>query len=210
MTPQTNNAYYDDSMNEIVFPAGGLQPPFFDLDADDAVNYGEIGATIGHEMTHGFDDSGRQFDAKGNLKDWWTPQDTANFKARAAAIVKQYDRYVPVGNLHINGALTQGENIADIGGLKIAYLAFHKALETHPEPALVDGLTPDQRFFIAYAQSWRGEQRPESLREQVLTDPHSSNKFRVIGPVADMPEFAQTFHCPASETANQTATAGVW
>ena len=206
MTPPTNNAYYDPSMNEIVFPAGILQPPFFDAGADDASNYGEIGATIGHEMTHGFDDAGRQFDAQGNLRDWWTKTDAANFTARAKAIVTQYAAFAPLPGLHINGELTQGENIADIGGLKIAYLALEKSLTGKPRP-LRDGFTPEQRFFIAYAQSWRTVNRPDSVRVRLITDPHSTERERVLGPIADMPEFYAAFGCPAPPG---TGTASVW
>jgi putative endopeptidase len=196
MTPPTNNAYYDPQMNEIVFPAGILQPPFFDAEADDASNYGEIGATIGHEMTHGFDDEGRQYDAEGNLKDWWTPADAKNFAVRTQAIVAQYNQFCPLDGRHINGELTLGENIADIGGLKLAYLALEKSLQGKPRPPLIEGYTAEQRFFIAYAQSWSANIRPELIRERLTTDPHSTDKFRVLGPLADMPEFYQAFGCP--------------
>ena len=208
MTPPTNNAYYDAQKNEIVFPAGILQPPFFDAQADDASNYGEIGATIGHEMTHGFDDSGRQYDAQGNLKNWWTDADAKNFAIRANAIVAQYNQFVPIDDKHINGRLTLGENIADIGGLKIAYLALEKSLAGKPRPPLIDGGTPEQRFFIAYAQSWRANIRPEMIRERLTTDQHSTDKYRVLGPVADIPEFYQAFHCPAPPA--PAATASIW
>jgi putative endopeptidase len=194
MTPPTVNAYYSPTMNEMVFPAGVLQPPLFDLDADDASNYGNTGSTIGHELTHGFDDEGRQYDADGNLKNWWTAQDEKNFLARSAMIEKQFDQYTPIDEIHINGKLTAGENIADLGGLKIAYRALQKALEgKHPEP--IDGLTPEQRFFVAFAQSYRENIRPERLRLQLATDPHAPAKYRILGPVANMPEFAQAFHC---------------
>ena len=192
MTPPTVNAYYSSEMNEIVFPAGILQPPYFDPQADDAINYGEMGATIGHEMTHAFDDQGRQYDAKGNLKNWWTAQDEKNFRERAAQIVRQYHAYLPMPGHPINGELTLGENIADIGGLKIAYLAFEKSLRGKSRRR-VDGFTPEQRFFIAYAQSWRGERRPASARVSLITDPHSPEKYRVIGPLADLPEFYTAF-----------------
>ena len=200
MTPPTNNAYYDPSMNEIVFPAGILQPPFFSETADDAVNYGEIGATIGHEMTHGFDDEGRQYDAQGNLKNWWTPQDLANFKSRAGTIVSEYNGFLEVDNLHVNGALTLGENIADNGGTKIAYIALERALAGKPQP-LLDGFTPAQRYFIAYAQSWRTSNRPEVLRRRLITDPHSPEIYRVNGVVSNMAEFYQAFHCPVPASA---------
>ncbi|HEV3118039.1 MAG TPA: M13 family metallopeptidase, partial [Gemmataceae bacterium] len=186
-------AYYNTSNNEIVFPAAILQPPFFDADADPAINYGGIGAVIGHEMTHGFDDQGRQFDAQGNLRNWWSPQDERAFKDRAALIARQYDGYTPIENLHINGRLTLGENIADLGGLKIAYLAFQKAQQGKPAVGKLDGFTPEQRFFIAFAQIWRTKRRPEALRLMLTTDPHSPPAFRVLGPLYNTPEFFQAF-----------------
>jgi putative endopeptidase len=193
MTPPTVNAYYSPDRNEIVFPAGILQPPFFDPQADDAVNYGAIGAVIGHELTHGFDDQGRKFDADGNLRDWWKPEDAKAFQERAAKIAEQYDRYVAVDDLHINGKLTLGENIADLGGVKIAYVAFHKALEGKPAPAKIDGFTPDQRFFLSYGQIWRYKSRPEALQVMVLTNPHSPPPFRVRGVLYNTPEFFEAF-----------------
>ncbi len=195
MTPPTVNAYYNPSFNEIVFPAGILQPPFFDATADDPVNYGAIGAIIGHEMTHGFDDQGRQYDGAGNLHDWWSPASTANFKERTARIIKQFSDYVVLDNLHLNGEVTQGENIADLGGVKIAYAALEKALAGHSRE-LVGGFTPEQRFFLSFATNWRENQRPEGLRQQVLTDPHSPARFRVNGPVSNLPEFWQAFNVP--------------
>ncbi len=211
MTPPTVNAYYRPSFNEIVFPAGILQPPFFDPEADDASNYGAIGAIMGHEMTHGFDDQGRQFDAQGNLRDWWTGSDRKNFQGRADLIVKQFDAYVPIDNKHINGQLTQGENIADLGGLKIAYLAFEKAEQGKPR-VLIDGFTPEQRFFLAYAQAWRANIRPESLRLRLATDPHSPNKYRVLGPISNLPEFAAAFPCPPgmADKAAAAARVSIW
>ncbi len=195
MTPPTVNAYYNPSMNEIVFAAGILQPPYFDAKADDALNYGEIGAVIGHEMTHGFDDEGRQFDGKGNLADWWSPESTKRFKERAAGIVKQFRSYVALDGLHVNGELTQGENIADLGGLKLSYTAFMKALAGKPE-ANVDGFTPEQRFFLSFANSWRENERPEALRLLVNSDPHSPERFRVNGPLSNLEEFAKAFDVP--------------
>ena len=195
MTPPTVNAYYNPTMNEIVFPAGILQPPFFDAQADDAVNYGGIGAVIGHEMTHGFDDEGRQFDAQGNLTDWWSPESTAHFKERAQAIVRQFTSYVAIDDLHIDGELTQGENIADLGGLKIAYAALQKSLAGQP-PAAIGGFTAEQRFFLSFATVWRESMRPEAARLQVNTDPHSAPKFRVNGPLSNLPEFATAFDVP--------------
>ncbi len=192
MTPPTVNAYYDPSRNEIVFPAGILQPPFFDPHADDAANYGGIGMVIGHELTHGFDDQGRQFDAAGNLRDWWTPQDAKTYKERAAQIARQYDGYVLLDGLHVNGKLTLGENIADLGGLKIAYLAYQKSLGGKPAP-VIDGFTGPQRYFLAFAQLWRYKIRPEAARVRLATDPHSPPRFRVLGPLYNTPEFFQAF-----------------
>jgi putative endopeptidase len=196
MTPPTVNAYYDPNMNEIVFPAGILQPPFFDPKADDALNYGGIGAVIGHEMTHGFDDQGRQFDPRGNLADWWTPASAARFKELAAGIIRQFNAYVAIDDLHVNGELTQGENIADLGGVKIAYAALQKALAGKPRPAAIQGFTPEQRFFLSFATIWRENIRDEALRLQVNTDPHSPPRFRADGPLSNLPEFARAFHVP--------------
>jgi predicted metalloendopeptidase len=195
MTPPTVNAYYASSMNEIVFPAGILQPPFFDAQADDAVNYGAIGAVIGHEMTHGFDDHGRKFDGHGNLSDWWTPESTRRFTERAAGIVKQFSGYVAVDDLHVNGALTEGENIADLGGVKIAYAALQKALAGQPREML-GGFTPEQRFFLSFGNVWHENIRPQALRLQVNTDPHAPARFRVIGPLSNLDEFAAAFDVP--------------
>jgi predicted metalloendopeptidase len=198
MTPPTVNAYYNPNMNEIVFPAGILQPPFFDPKADDAVNYGGMGAVIGHEMTHGFDDQGRQFDASGNLRDWWSPESAAKFKERSQAVVKQYSEYEPVPGLHINGELTQGENIADIGGVKLAYAALQKALDKNPQASeqKIDGFTPEQRFFLGWAQVWRANQREQDLRLRLNTDPHSPTHYRCNGAISNMPEFAKAFNLP--------------
>jgi predicted metalloendopeptidase len=195
MTPPTVNAYYNPTMNEIVFPAGILQPPFFDAKADDAVNYGGIGAVIGHEMTHGFDDQGRQFAADGSLTDWWTPESAEQFNQRAAVIVKQYAGYVAIDDLHLNGELTQGENIADLGGLKISYAALQKALGKGTRET-IDGFTPEQRFFLSWATVWHQNIRPEALRLRVNTDPHSPANFRINGPLANLPEFATAFAVP--------------
>ena len=203
MTPPTVNAYYSAGMNDINFPAGILQPPLFDARFDDAVNYGDTGATIGHEMTHGFDDTGRQYDAHGSLHDWWTAADAVAFKTRAQGIVARYSAYSPLPGLHVNGALTQGENIADIGGLKIAYLAFEKALIGKPR-VLIDGFTPEQRFFIAYAQSFRAKVRPQRLKVSLASDTHSPDAFRVNGVVADLPEFRQAFSAPPDPNASPT------
>jgi len=182
MTPPTNNAYDNFNFNEIVFPAGILQPPYFDPNADDAVNYGEIGATIGHEISHAFDDQGAKYDARGNLENWFAPADLKAFQDRTKAIAAQYDQYEPLPGLHINGQLTLGENVADIAGLVIALKAYHISLHGKPAPVL-DGLTGDQRFYIAYAQSWRETHRPGAIRSQVLSNPHSPSEFRVNGVV---------------------------
>uniref|UniRef100_A0A832I4U1 M13 family peptidase n=1 Tax=Eiseniibacteriota bacterium TaxID=2212470 RepID=A0A832I4U1_UNCEI len=194
MSPPTVNAYYNPSFNEIVFPAGILQPPQFDPNADEAVNYGGIGMVIGHEITHGFDDEGRKYDADGNLRDWWTAEDGRRFEALAGKVVEQYDGYLGVDTLRVNGRLTLGENIADLGGLTIAYHAWKLSLKGRPAP-VIDGWTGEQRFFLGYAQAWRRKYRPESVRQQLLTDPHSPAEWRVNGPVSNMPEFRAAFGC---------------
>ena len=196
MTPPTVNAYYNPNLNEIVFPAGIMQPPFFDPKADDAVNYGGMGAVIGHEMTHGFDDQGRQYDAMGNLRDWWTPESAKAYTERSKAIVAQYAGYEPLPGLHINGELTQGENIADIGGVKIAYMALQKALAKKGPQPKIDGFTPEQRFFLGFAQIWRNNQRDEDLKLQINTNPHSPGRFRTIGPLSNLVEFQKAFDLP--------------
>jgi putative endopeptidase len=203
MTPPTVNAYYNPNLNEIVFPAGILQPPFFDPKADDAINYGAMGMVIGHELTHGFDDQGRKFDAAGNLRDWWTPEDARVYKERAQEIAAQYSRYVPIDDLKINGEMTLGENIADLGGLKISYLAFKKSLKGKPAPAKIDGFTAEQRFFLSYAMLWRAAVRDEFLRRQVRTDYHSPARFRILGPLYNTPEFFEAFSAPADAVRNK-------
>nr|MBA2585865.1 M13 family metallopeptidase [Chthoniobacterales bacterium] len=196
MTPPTVNAYYNANLNEIVFPAGIMQPPFFDPKADDAVNYGGMGAVIGHEMTHGFDDQGRQYDAVGNLRDWWSKESAEAYKQRSQGIVAQYAAYEPLPGAHINGELTQGENIADIGGAKLAYTALQKALAKNPEAAQkkIDGFTPEQRFFLGFAQIWRANQRDADVKLRLNTDPHSPGHFRANGPLSNMPEFQKAFN----------------
>lgn len=193
MTAPTINAYYNPSMNEIVFPAGIMQPVFFNPDADDAVNYGCMGAIIGHELTHGFDDQGAQFDADGNLKNWWTAEDLKKFKEKTSMLVKQYNDYDAIEGLHVNGELTLGENIADLGGLTIAYYALKKSMEGKPTPEKIDGFTPEQRFFMSWAQGWRGNMRPEYLKNMIQTNPHSPGNFRGNGPLTNMPEFYEAF-----------------
>ena len=198
MTPPTVNAYYNPLRNEIVFPAGILQAPFYDPNRDDAINYGAIGAVIGHELTHGFDDQGAKFDAQGNLKNWWTDEDLKNFQARGDCIVKQFDSFVVEPGLNENGKLVEGESIADLGGLTISYNALQKTLEGKPVPAAIDGFTPEQRFFLGWAQVWEGSTRPERMRVIVNTDPHPVDWFRVNGPMSNIPAFAKAFGCSAN------------
>lgn len=193
MSPPTVNAYYRSSANEIVFPAGILQPPLFDPDADDAVNYGAIGMVIGHEMTHGFDDSGSKFDWDGNLREWWTAEDRAEYAARADLVVRQFEAYEPLPGEHVNGRLTLGENIADLGGLKIAYAAFQRSARARARD--IDGFTPEQRFFLGCAQGWRSLLRDEAMRVRLATDPHSPAQLRVNGPLSNLPEFFEAFGC---------------
>jgi putative endopeptidase len=194
MTPQTVNAYFDPSENEIVFPAGILQPPFFDATMDDAVNYGAIGVVIGHEMTHGYDDEGRKYDGDGNLNDWWTPEDAAAFEGRAQKLVDQYDSYEALPGLHVNGKLTLGENIADLGGVSIAYEALERDLAKYPEKRKeIDGFTPEQRFFISFAQIWRVNCREAETRRRITIDSHSPGQFRGVGPEANRQEFYDAF-----------------
>lgn len=198
MTPQTINAYYNPSANEIVFPAAIMQPPFFNPDADDAVNYGAMGAVIGHELTHGFDDQGAQFDAEGNLKNWWTQKDQENFKAKTNILVKQFNEYVAVGDAHVNGELTLGENIADLGGLTISYYAYKRSLNGKPAKK-IEGFTGEQRFFLGWAQGWRTNMRDKALINMVKTNPHSPARFRVVGPLSNMKEFYEAFGVKAGD-----------
>jgi putative endopeptidase len=193
MTPQTVNAYYNPQNNEIVFPAGILQQPFFDAGADDAINYGGIGAVIGHEMTHGFDDQGRQFDAEGNMKDWWTKQDEEKFSKRAERIINQFSNFTAVDTLHVNGNLTEGENIADLGGINVSFDAFKKTAEFKAGKP-IDGFTPAQRFFLSFANIWKIKDRPERLRLRIKVDPHSPEHYRVIGPLSNTPGFWEAFN----------------
>jgi putative endopeptidase len=195
MTPPTVNAYYSPTMNEIVFPAGILQPPFYDPKADDAFNYGGIGAVIGHEMTHGFDDSGAKFDADGNLVMWWTEEDFKKFNARTDCVVKQFDAFEAEPGLFHNGKLVVGESVADLGGLTVAYAAYKKSLEGKPRPKTIAGFTPEQRFFLGWAQVWAQNIRPEAARQRVATDPHPLGQFRINGPLSNMPQFAEAFQC---------------
>jgi putative endopeptidase len=197
MTPQTVNAYNGGLENKIVFPAGILQPPFFNPNADPAVNYGAIGAVIGHEISHGFDDQGRKIDATGAVRDWWTPEDARRFEAQAAGYGAQFDSYEPVSGMHINGKNTMGENIADLAGILVALDAYHASLHGKPAPVM-DGLTGDQRFFLAYAQAWRGKYRPDAIRQQVASDPHSPDNFRVVGPLRNVDAWYGAWNVPAT------------
>jgi putative endopeptidase len=192
MTPPTVNAYFNPVMNEIVFPAGVMQPPFFDAEADDAVNYGAIGSVIGHEITHGFDDQGRQFDSTGNFKNWWTDEDKKKFEEKAKVIENQFNNYIAIDGMKVNGALTLGENIADLGGLTIAFTAFKKS-QKGKSREILNGFTPEQRFFLGYAMTEREQIRPELLKKIIVTDPHSPPIFRVNGPLSNMPEFYEAW-----------------
>jgi putative endopeptidase len=209
MTPPTVNAYYNPQMNDINFPAGVLQPPAFDPTSDAAPNYGDTGGTIGHELTHGFDDEGRQFDAQGNLRDWWTADDGKEFVKRASCISDQYSSYTIIDDVKINGKLTLGEDVADLGGLLLAYMAWKEDTKNEKlEP--LDDLTPDQRFFVGYGQSWCGESRDEAKRLRATVDPHSPEKYRTNGVVSNMPEFQQAFHCKAGSPMVNQNRCRVW
>jgi putative endopeptidase len=194
MSAPTVNAYFDAQMNDINFPAGVLQPPLYDPKMDDAPNYGNTGGTVGHELTHGFDDEGSQYDAKGNLKDWWTKEDREKFDARTKCVEDQYSSYVAVDDVHINGKLTLGENVADLGGEILAYMAWKDATKDKHLEA-IDGLTPDQRFFVGFAQWACANERPEDMRVRAITDEHSPASYRINGVVVNMPEFQQAFSC---------------
>jgi len=210
MTPPTVNAYNNSSMNEIVFPAGIMQPPFYDPNADDAVNYGGMGAVIGHEITHGFDDHCSKFDGKGNLKDWWTPEDLKNFNARAKCVSDQFDGYVVDGDLHENGKLVLGESIADLGGLAIAYAAYEKSLQGKPRPPDKDGFTSEQRFFLGWAQVWGANERIEYARLMANTNPHPLGRFRGNGPLSNMAEFAKAFGCKHGDAMVREQACKIW
>jgi putative endopeptidase len=209
MTPPTVNAYYNQEKNEIVFPAGILQPPFYDPNADDASNYGGIGAVIGHEMTHGFDDQGRKFDAHGNLRDWWTPADAKNFDARAECVSKQFDSYVVEGDLHENGKLELGESIADLGGLVLAYRALEQNIEGKPHTP-IGGFSPEQRFFISFSQIWSTNTRPEYERLLVNTDPHPLARFRGFASPTNMSAFAQAYGCKPGDPMVRSTPCQIW
>ncbi len=213
MTPPTVNAYYSGSYNEIVFPAGILQPPFFDKSMDDAVNFGGIGLVIGHELTHGFDDQGRKFDPQGNLRDWWTEEDGKEFEKRVSCVADEYSNFVAVDNLKLNGRLTLGENTADNGGARIALAALERLIaedKTGKEGESIDGYTPEQRFFLGFGRVWCEKQRPEYLRMQVSTNPHSPGKYRVDGVVQNMPEFQKAWGCKAGQPMVAENACHVW
>jgi putative endopeptidase len=210
MTPPTVNAYNNSSMNEIVFPAGIMQPPFYDPKANDAVNYGGMGAVIGHEITHGFDDHGSQFDAHGNLKNWWSADDLKNFKERAQCVSDQFDGYVVDGDLHENGKLVLGESIADLGGLTISYAAYEKSLEGKPRPPEKDGFTPEQQFFLGWAQVWGANERLEYARLMANTNPHPLPRFRGNGPLSNMAEFARAFACKKGDAMVRERACKIW
>jgi endothelin-converting enzyme/putative endopeptidase len=209
MTPPTVNAYYDPQMNNINFPAGILQPPFYDNKMDDAVNFGGIGMVIGHELTHGFDDEGRQFDAQGNLKDWWTPADVKEFESRAACLVKEYSAFSVAPGANVKGDLTLGENAADNGGVRIALMALLNTIGDNPKPP-VEGFTPEQRFFLSFGQVWCENIRPEAAKLRVLTNPHSPANFRVNGVLVNMPEFQKAFSCQAGQPMVSANACRVW
>ena len=211
MTPPTVNAYYNPLQNNINFPAGILQPPFYDFKADDALNFGGIGAVIGHELTHGFDDEGRQFDAQGNLHDWWTPQDAKAFDQRAQCIVGEYSSFVAVDDVHLNGKLTLGENTADNGGLRIALMALLAGMNQDARvPAKLDGYTPEQRVFLGWGQIWCQNQTPQIERMLALTNEHSPGKYRVNGVVGNMPEFQKAWGCKAGQPMVRQNACRVW
>ncbi|MGB8988923.1 MAG: M13 family metallopeptidase [Candidatus Sulfotelmatobacter sp.] len=213
MTPPTVNAYYSGSFNEIVFPAGILQPPFFDKNVDDAVNFGGIGLVIGHELTHGFDDQGRKFDPHGNLHDWWTEQDGKEFEQRVSCVANEYSNFVAVDDLKLNGRLTLGENTADNGGARIALMALEQMIaddKNGKEAQTIDGYTPEQRFFLGFGRVWCEKRRPEIARARVLTDPHSPGKYRVNGVVQNMPEFQKAWGCKAGQPMVAENACHVW
>ena len=213
MTPPTVNAYYDPSLNDINFPAGILQSPLYDPHADDAENYGHAGSIVGHELTHGFDDQGRLFDGNGNLINWWTPDDAKKFEAKTDCEVKEYGSFTAVDDVKINGKLTLGENTADNGGIRLAYMAFladaqRKGIDLKAKDKY--GYTPVQEFFVAYGQNWCGNQRPAQIRLQVQTDPHSPREFRVNGVVQNMPEMGEAFGCKTGQPMMPVNYCRVW
>jgi endothelin-converting enzyme/putative endopeptidase len=208
ISPALVNAFYSPSMNEMCFPAGILQPPFWDKSAPAPVNFGAVGMVIGHELTHGFDDQGRQFDGKGDLRDWWTPAASKEFEHRAQCVVDQFSSYVAVDNIHLNGKLTEGENLADVGGLKLAHAAWVSARGGAPRK--MGKFTDEQLFFIGNAQAWCDKRRPELARVRAATDPHSPPEFRINGPMSNLPDFAAAFSCKAGDKMVRAAQCSVW
>jgi predicted metalloendopeptidase len=209
-SPATVNASYNSLNNDITFPAGILQPPFFNFEADDAVNYGAIGGVIGHEITHGFDDSGSRFDADGNLKMWWTSDDRTKFEERAACVVDQFNSYEVQPGLFINGKLTLGENIGDFAGLTVAYDAYMRSLNGKAKPTAIDGFTPEQRFFLGWARIWAGKYTEAAERQQVAGNSHSLPRWRVNGPLSNMPQFAKAFGCKAGQPMVRPNACSIW
>jgi endothelin-converting enzyme/putative endopeptidase len=209
MTPPTVNAYYNPPENSINFPAGILQPPFYDNRLDPAVNYGGVGSVIGHELTHGFDDQGRKFDPQGNLRDWWSPEDAKEFEKRAECFIQEYSAFTPLENVHLNGKLTLGENTADNGGLRLAFMALMDSLDGKSQ-LKIDGFTPEQRFFLAWGQVWCQNVRPEAARLRAQTDPHSPGQYRVNGVLQNMPEFQQAFSCKVGQPMVRAPACRVW
>ena len=209
MTPPTINGGYSPQNNEIMFPAGVLQPPLYDASMDDAPNYGDTGSNIGHELTHGFDDLGRQFDASGNLRDWWRKDDATKFKERTQCLEDQYSQYIAVDDVHVNGKLTLGENIADLGGSILAYMAWKSAAKDRPSGS-IDGYTPEQRFFIGFAQWTCANDRPEELRVRAASDPHPPAQYRINGVVVNMPEFESAFECKPGSAMAPVKRCRIW
>jgi predicted metalloendopeptidase len=210
MTPPTVNAYYHPQLNEMAFPAGILQPPFYTRGANDAVNYGAVGFVVGHELTHGFDDQGRKYDARGNQADWWSPPVGAEFERRAACVEKQYQGYTVLDGVTVNGKLTLGENIADLGGLRLALAAYRASRQGQLPEAPVHGFAPEQQFFLAAAQVWCAKYRPQAMRLLVQTNPHSPPQWRVNGPLSNLPEFAEAFQCRAGDPMVRAERCEVW
>jgi len=210
MSPPTVNAYYDAQRNHMVFPAGILQPPFYSVKSSIPVNLGGMGMVVGHELTHGFDDEGSQFDEKGNLEDWWSPKVGEAFKAKTGCVADQYASFEALPGLKLNGKLTLGENIADLGGLKLAFRAYRAMRAGAAEVTVADGFSEDQQFFLAHAQSWCGKMRDEAMRMQVQTNTHSPPRFRVNGPLMNMPEFAEAFSCSPGAAMRPAKTCSVW
>jgi len=211
MTPSTINAYYDPTRNEMVFPAGIMQTPYFNLSWPWSMNFGGLGMIMGHENTHGFDNQGRDYDGTGQLIDWWTKSSSENFNSRVQCVIDQYSQYEVLPGVYVNGELTQGENIADMGGIKNAYYAYKKlAGSEFNNPSIIKGLSNVQLFFVAYAQGWCEVATPQALEVQVKTDPHSPARYRVIGPLQDLPEFSQVFSCPVGSYMNPRSRCEVW